>query len=199
MVITNAYLIYKNEDLREKALTEGVHKLIDFPGPIVTDSGSFQLSEYGDVQVSNREIVEFQEKIGTDIGTSLDIPTPPSVKRERAERELEITLQRAEESLEVRDELMLNSVVQGSTYPDLRSMCAEKLGKMDFRFTPLGGSSPPHGIPTVTRTGGMVMSSVTHLPDQDPRPPNGCRHPMIFALAVAMGVNYLTQRLTIVC
>jgi len=189
VVITNAYLIYKNEDLREIALEEGVHKLIDFPGPVVTDSGSFQLSLYGDVQVSNQEIVEFQEKIGTDIGTSLDIPTPPSVKRERAERELEITLQRASEALEVRDELMLNSVVQGSTYPDLRSKCADALGEMDFQVHPIGAVVPLMESYRYKELVEVVMASVTHLPDSRPRHLMGAGHPMIFALAVAMGCD----------
>ena len=79
IVITNAYIIYKNEELREKAPKEGVHSLINFDGPVMTDSGSFQLSEYGDVDINNREVIEFQELIGSDIGTSLDIPTPPYV------------------------------------------------------------------------------------------------------------------------
>jgi 7-cyano-7-deazaguanine tRNA-ribosyltransferase len=107
IVITNAYLIYKNEDLRVEALEKGVHKLINYPGPIVTDSGSFQLSEYGDIDLSNRDIIQFQENIGTDIGTSLDIPTPPFVSRRRAEKEVEITIERAKEALEIRDKLML--------------------------------------------------------------------------------------------
>jgi len=80
IVITNSYIIYKNEELKKAALEEGIHSLINFDGPIVTDSGSFQLSVYGDIDVTNKEIIEFQEKIGTDIGTSLDIPTPPYVK-----------------------------------------------------------------------------------------------------------------------
>ncbi len=189
VVITNAYLIYKNEDLREIALKEGVHKLIDFPGPIITDSGSFQLSVYGDVQVSNQEIIEFQEKIGTDIGTSLDIPTPPSVKRERAETELEITLQRAIESLEVRDELMLNSVVQGSTFPDLRSRCADTLGEMDFQVHPIGAVVPLMESYRYKELVEVVMASVSHLPDSRPRHLMGAGHPMIFALAVAMGCD----------
>jgi len=121
VVITNAYLIYKNEDLRLEALENGVHELINYPGPIVTDSGSFQLSEYGDLDIYTRDIIEFQEKIGTDIGTSLDIPTPPFVNKTRALKEMEITIRRAKEALEIRDKLMLNSVVQGSTYPDLRA------------------------------------------------------------------------------
>lgn len=189
VVITNAYLIYKNEDLKEIALEKGVHELIDFSGPIITDSGSFQLSVYGDVQVSNQEIIEFQEKIGTDIGTSLDIPTPPSVKRERAERDLEITLQRAIESLEVRDELMLNSVVQGSTFPDLRSKCADALGEMDFQVHPIGAVVPLMESYRYKELVEVVMASVSHLPDSRPRHLMGAGHPMIFALAVAMGCD----------
>lgn len=77
IVITNAYLVYKDEELKEKALSEGIHKLINFDGPVMTDSGSFQLSVYGDVDISNKEVIEFQEAIKTDIGTSLDIPTAP--------------------------------------------------------------------------------------------------------------------------
>jgi 7-cyano-7-deazaguanine tRNA-ribosyltransferase len=189
VVITNAYLIYKNEDLREIALKEGVHKLINFDGPIVTDSGSFQLSLYGDVQVTNKEIVEFQENIKTDIGTSLDIPTPPSVKKERAERELEVTLQRARESLEVRSDLMLNSVVQGSTFPDLRSKCADELSKMDFEVHPIGAVVPLMESYRYKELVEVVMASVSHLPDSRPRHLMGAGHPMIFALAVAMGCD----------
>ncbi|MCC7564054.1 MAG: tRNA guanosine(15) transglycosylase TgtA [Methanobacterium sp.] len=189
LVITNAYLIYKNEDLREIAINEGVHELINFDGPIMTDSGSFQLSEYGDVQITNKEIVKFQEKIGTDIGTSLDIPTPPSVKKERAEKELAITLERAIEALEVRQELMLNSVVQGSTYPDLRSECAEILGKMDFQVHPIGAVVPLMESYRYKELVEVVMASVSHLPDSRPRHLMGAGHPMVFALAVAMGCD----------
>ena len=189
VVITNAYLIYKNKELRKIAEKEGVHKLINFSGPIVTDSGSFQLSLYGDVEVTNQEIVQFQEKIGTDIGTSLDIPTPPSVKKERAKRELEVTLQRAEEALEVREELMLNSVVQGSTYPDLRSKCADILGKMDFQVHPIGAVVPLMESYRYEELVEVVMASVSHLPDDRPRHLMGAGHPMIFALAVAMGCD----------
>jgi 7-cyano-7-deazaguanine tRNA-ribosyltransferase len=189
VVITNAYIMYKNEELRAKVLEEGVHKLIDFPGPIVTDSGSFQLSEYGDIDVSNREIIEFQELIGTDIGTSLDIPTPPFVKRERAEKELEITIERAREALEVRDDLMLNSVVQGSTFHDLRSRCAETIGAMGCDVYPIGAVVPLMESYRYTELVDVVMASVKNLPDSKPRHLMGAGHPMVFALAVAMGCD----------
>jgi len=47
MLITNSYIIWKNPDLREKALKDGVHSLIDFDGAIMTDSGTFQSYVYG--------------------------------------------------------------------------------------------------------------------------------------------------------
>ena len=90
----------KNEKLKEKALKDGVHELINFPRTIETDSGSFQLSVYGDIDINNEEVIEFQEAIGTDIGTSLDIPTAPYVKREEAEEDLQITIERAKEAAE---------------------------------------------------------------------------------------------------
>jgi 7-cyano-7-deazaguanine tRNA-ribosyltransferase len=189
IVITNAYIMYKNEDLRAKVLEEGVHELIDFPGPIVTDSGSFQLSEYGDIDVNNQEIIEFQALIGTDIGTSLDIPTPPFVKRERAEKELKITIERAIEALEVRGDLMLNSVVQGSTFGDLRSQCAETIGAMGFDVYPIGAVVPLMESYRYSELVDVVMASVKNLPDSKPRHLMGAGHPMVFALAVSMGCD----------
>ena len=189
IVITNAYIIYKNKDLRIKALENGVHNLINFSGPIVTDSGSFQLSEYGDIDVSNQDIIEFQEKIGADIGTSLDIPTPPFVKRGRAEKELEITIKRARESLNVRKDMMLNSVVQGSTYIDLRAKCAQTIGGMDFEVHPIGAVVPLMESYQYSTLLDVIMSSVDNLPDSRPRHLMGAGHPMIFAFTVALGCD----------
>lgn len=189
MVITNAYIIYKNEELKDKALKEGVHSLINFDGPIVTDSGSFQLSEYGDIDVDNRQIIQFQEQIGTDIGTSLDIPTPPYVKRERAEKELEITLKRAKEAVNIRENLMLNSVVQGSTFPDLRAKCAEIIGEMDFEVYPIGAVVPLLENYRYMDVLDIVMASVQNLPPSRPRHLMGAGHPMVFAFAVAIGCD----------
>ena len=142
IVITNAYLIYKDEDLKKEAVEKGLHELIHFDGPIMTDSGSFQLSVYGDVEITNKEVIEFQELIKTDIGTSLDIPTAPFVDREKAESDLEITLERAREAVDYKKsqdmEMLLNSVVQGSTFLDLRRKCASELSKLDADLYPIG-------------------------------------------------------------
>ncbi len=72
ILITNSYIIYKNPILKKQALEQGVHKLIDFSGTIMTDSGTFQNYIYGDVKLDPLEIVRFQRDIGSDIGTILD-------------------------------------------------------------------------------------------------------------------------------
>ena len=193
IVITNAYLIYKDEDLKQEAIDKGLHELINFDGPIMTDSGSFQLSVYGDVDITNKEVIEFQELIKTDIGTSLDIPTAPFVTREKAEEDLEITLQRAREAIDYRNsqnmEMKLNSVVQGSTFPDLRRYCADELTKLDADLYPIGAVVPLMESYHYKDLVDVVMNSVAHLPDNKPRHLMGAGHPMIFALAAAMGCD----------
>jgi len=84
MLITNAYIIYRKADLREEAVKNGIHSLLRCEMPIMTDSGSYQLYEYKDVEVGNREILEFQQSICSDICVPLDIPTPPYAKIESA-------------------------------------------------------------------------------------------------------------------
>lgn len=193
IVITNAYLIYKDQKLTEKALNEGLHKLINFPGPVMTDSGSFQLSVYGDIDITNTEVIDFQEKIGTDIGTSLDIPTAPYVDKEKAQEDMEITIQRAKEAIDYRNandmKMKLNSVVQGSTFPDLRSECADRLTEFDADLYPIGAVVPLMEGYDYKSLVDVVMASVSHLPDSKPRHLMGAGHPMVFALCVAMGCD----------
>ena len=193
IVITNAYLIYKDNELKKKAVEEGLHKLINFDGPIMTDSGSFQLSVYGDVEITNKEVIEFQELIKTDIGTSLDIPTAPFVDRDKAESDMEITLERAREAIEYKKEqnmeMLLNSVVQGSTFLDLRRKCARELSKLDADLYPIGAVVPLMESYHYKDLVDVVMNSMKELSDTVPRHLMGAGHPMIFALCVAMGCD----------
>lgn len=193
IVITNGYLIYKDSVLKEKALEEGIHSLINFDGPVMTDSGSFQLSVYGDIEITNEEVLDFQEAIGTDIGTSLDIPTAPYVTKEKAEEDLKITLERAREAVKFKKnkdyKMLVNSVVQGSTFTDLREYCACELQKLNGDLYPIGAVVPLMEMYNYDDLVDVVMSSITNLPDNVPRHLMGAGHPMIFALCVAMGCD----------
>ena len=58
-IITNAYIFATSDRFRGPALDRGLHALLGFDGVIMTDSGAFQQSVYGDVEITNRETLEF--------------------------------------------------------------------------------------------------------------------------------------------
>ncbi|MBI4344044.1 MAG: tRNA guanosine(15) transglycosylase TgtA [Euryarchaeota archaeon] len=188
-VITNSYLIHRDEGLREKALKGGVHRLLDYDGLVMTDSGSYQLYEYGRVEIGAREIVEFQDAIGTDIGVILDIPTPPDVTRERALAELEETLSRAQESVGVERRCLLAGTVQGSTHPDLREESARRMGSLGFDLHPIGGVVPLMEAYRFRDLADVILRSKLRLPPERPVHLFGCGHPMIFSFAAALGCD----------
>lgn len=190
MLITNSYIILRKDNLREKALKDGLHSLLDYDGPIMTDSGSFQLSVYGDIDVTNEQIIEFQKTIGSDIGVPLDIPTPPDVSRNRAESELKTTLERLKEARGmVNDEMLLAGPVQGSTYPDLRQKCAEDLREHKFDVYPIGAVVPLMESYRYADLVDVIVSSKKGLDPTVPVHLFGAGHPMMFALAVALGCD----------
>ena len=94
------------------AQSEGVHALLDFPGVIMTDSGTFQSYVYGDVEVGMEEIVAFQRSIGVDIAMMLDVFSP-DMKATEVEDAVRQTDARAAQSLEAAQDTMLNGPVQG--------------------------------------------------------------------------------------
>jgi 7-cyano-7-deazaguanine tRNA-ribosyltransferase len=188
-IITNSYIIKKDEFLRDEALKDGVHKMLGFDGLVMTDSGSYQLYEYGSVEVGPAEIVEFQKEIGSDIGVILDIPTPPDAGLERAESDVDETLKRAKESIPLKGDMLLCGTVQGSTYPELRERAAKGMGGLDFDIHAIGGVVPLMADYRFRDLVDVVMSAKKHLPAGRPVHLFGCGHPMIFALASAMGCD----------
>jgi 7-cyano-7-deazaguanine tRNA-ribosyltransferase len=189
IIITNSYIIYRKPNLSERALSEGLHSLLDFDGPIMTDSGSYQLSVYGEVEVDNSQIVRFQQEIGSDIGVPLDIPTPPDVSWERAESELGITLQREKEALRLKKDMLLAAPVQGSTYPELRERAGRELSSADFDLYPLGAVVPLMESYRYADLVDVIVASKKGLSPAAPVHLFGAGHPMMFALAVALGCD----------
>ena len=189
MLITNSYIIYKSERWHDKALKDGLHAMLDFDGPIMTDSGAFQLSVYGSVEVTNESIISFERDIGTDIGVPLDIPTPPDVPFERARKELDITLERLAAAREYSGKMMLAGPVQGSTYPDLREEAARRVYAMDFDIYPLGAVVPLMEAYRYRDLVDAVVRSKMGLGPAAPVHLFGAGHPMMLALAVSLGCD----------
>ncbi len=189
MVITNSYIINQDPDLREGAIEQGLHHLLGFPGPIMTDSGAFQLSVYGDIDVLPLEILDFQFAIKSDISVPLDIPTPPDVSRERAESELNITEERLREAAGLKRDALLAGPVQGSTYPDLRERAGRFARELGFDLYPIGGVVPLMEAYRFRDLVDVVVSAKKGLGSGVPVHLFGAGHPMIFALAAAMGCD----------
>ena len=63
ILITNSYIISRNQELKEKALSKGVHALLDTDLPVMTDSGSYQMFSQGGVEAENKKIVRFQKRM----------------------------------------------------------------------------------------------------------------------------------------
>ncbi|MFB6108522.1 MAG: tRNA guanosine(15) transglycosylase TgtA [Haloplanus sp.] len=190
ILITNSYIVRGTDDLRERALAEGLHDLLDFSGAIVTDSGSFQLAEYGDIDVTTREILEFQRDVGSDVATPVDIPTPPDADRDRAEADLRTTEQALADAEAVdTGEMLVNAPVQGSTYPDLRERAARHADGTDLDVFPVGAVVPLMNEYRYADVVEVVAAAKRGLGTDAPVHLFGAGHPMMFALAVALGCD----------
>ena len=187
VILSNTYHLHirPGEDIVAKA--GGLHKFMNYPGPILTDSGGFQVFSLADNRKINEEGVMFkshlsgdkmffspevaidiQEKLGADIIMSFDECIPYPVTHEYAKKSVERTLRWAKRGKDAhkREDQALFGSVQGSDYEDLRNYCAEELTKMDFPGYSIGGTSIGEPKESFSK---MVEYSVKYLPFDKPR------------------------------
>jgi len=191
-IITNSYIIYSSQRLRDQAREEGLHNMLNFDRTIMTDSGSFQLSVYGDIDVENVEILQFQKEIGSDICVPLDIPTKPDEKYEEAAKDVTITINRLSEMARIKDEFKDNILVapiQGSTYRDLRRKNAIEAGRLDFGLYAIGAIVPLLEEYRYDDIVDAVIAAKLNIPSNKPVHLFGAGHPMGFAMSVLMGCD----------
>ncbi len=188
-LITNSYIIRNDPVLRERALEGKLHDLLDFPGVIMTDSGTFQSHMYGEVDLKNSDIINFQKDIGTDIGTVLDIFTEPEWSKEQTAAAVDVTLERTREAASLKGDMMLAGVVQGSVYPDLREHCAREMGSMGVDVHPIGGVVPLMEQYRFADLVDVIIASKKGLNPSRPVHLFGAGHPMVFSLAVLLGCD----------
>ena len=98
LVITNAYITRKNYG--SEAERKGIHKIIDFDKAIMTDSGGYQVLEYGDVDVLPPDMANFEKKILTDFAIPLDKPTGFGLPKKKAQAFVNHTLNVSKETLQ---------------------------------------------------------------------------------------------------
>jgi len=189
MLMTNSYIIRSTPELRERAEEHGLHRLLGFDGPIMTDSGTFQNHVYGDVEVDHRDIVRYQAAIGSDIGTTLDIFSEPDFTREQAEKAISETVRRAADSVPLKHDMLLAGTVQGGVHEDLREMCARELSVLDLDVHPIGGVVPLLETYRFSDVARVVIAAKKGLNPARPVHLFGAGHPMVFPMAVLLGCD----------
>jgi len=189
IIITNAYLIKKN--FEKPALEKGVHKLLNFPRAIMTDSGAYQILIYGEVKTTPEEIARFQEQIGTDIAVILDVPTGWQTDRHHAEWTVRETLRRAALTLKLRARNDIHWVgpIQGGNHLDLVAFSAQEISKLPFSIYALGSPTQVMERYHFDVLVDMIATAKMNLPPEKPFHLFGAGHPFMFALAIALGCD----------
>ena len=188
-VITNAYLTYKR--FGGRAVEAGIHGILGFNGVVMTDSGAYQILEYGYIDLSQETIIEYQKAIGSDIGVILDTPTG-DVDRDNARMTVLETLKRAREAIGYIEGSRTLWVlpIQGGRHLDLVEYSSIKAAEMP------GYSIYGIGSPTVylekyryNTVLDIIYTAKRNLPGGKPIHLFGAGHPLIIPYAVALGVD----------
>jgi len=188
-LITNAFIL--KQCFGQEVSQKGLHKFLNFGGPIMTDSGAYQILVYGDVHTNPEEIVEYQEQIDTDIATILDIPTSWHVKKEDAQKTVEETLNRARQFFQIktRDDILWVGPIQGGRYLDLVAQSARKMAKLHYEIHALGSPTEVMERYRFDVLVEMILTAKMNLPIDRPLHLFGAGHPFMFSLAVALGCD----------
>lgn len=188
LVITNAYIAKKSKYVDE-IKKKGLHKYFKWDGPIYTDSGTYQMYSKGKVNITPKETLEFQKKIGSDIITPLDLFTVPQESRINAKRNLEETLTRIKEAREIVNTEQLVGPVQGGSHLELRKHASLEVSKLSTDVHAIGGIVPLMIQYRFRELLNTILTSKMKLSPNKPVHAFGCGHPMLFSLLVAVGID----------
>ena len=207
VVLANTYHLHLRPGEKTVAKAGGLHKFMNYHGPILTDSGGFQVFSLASRRKITEEGVEFhneidggreffspevaiqiEEDLGADIIMSFDECIPYPSTREYVEKSTERTLRWAKRGLEAhkREDQALFGIVQGGAYRDLREHCARKLAEMDFPGYSIGGTSIGEPKEVCFQ---MVEDAIRYLPKDKPRYLMGVGSIDYILEGIAMGVD----------
>ncbi len=187
IILANTYHLWlrPGPDILIKA--GGIHKFMNYDGPVLTDSGGFQVFSLAESRQIKEEGVTFkshldgsrmfmapedsihiQEAIGSDIAMSFDECIPYPSDYDYVKDSVERTLRWAKrgQDAHTRKDQALFGIVQGSRFEDLRKYCAEELAKMDFDGYSIGGTSVGEDKQTHYK---MLDYTLPYLPTDKPR------------------------------
>jgi queuine tRNA-ribosyltransferase len=187
IILANTYHLYLRPGHDRIARLGGLHRFMAWDGPILTDSGGFQVVSLGDLRVVDEDGVTFrshldgsvhrftpelavgvQEALGSDIAVAFDQPVFPSSSRAVVADATERTHRWAERSLaaHTRPDQAMFGIVQGGLEADLRAGSTRFIAGLPFDGICIGGLA---GDETPTQREAALDVAIAQL-DGDPRP-----------------------------
>ena len=210
IILANTYHLMLRPGAERIARLGGLHRFMGWDGPILTDSGGYQvmslaklrrISESGvifqshidgaSVELTPARAIEVQCLLGADIQMVLDECTPFPATHEVAEASMQLSLRWAERSKEAFRGMAapgqaLFGIVQGSVYPDLREQSAAELIRLGFDGYAIGGLAVGEGQAAMLET---LDATTPKLPEDRPRYLMGVGTPLDILCAIARGVD----------
>jgi queuine tRNA-ribosyltransferase len=207
MILANTYHLHlqPGEDIVQQA--GGLHRFMNWSGPILTDSGGFQVFSLSELRSISDQGVTFrspkdgqfiemppeksiaiQNALGADVIMAFDECPPYPASREAVIEATERTYRWLKRCIQAhqRPDQALFGIVQGGVYPDLRQRAALELAQLDLPGYAIGGVSvgePAHLIEPI------VQATAPLLPAQKPRYLMGVGTYREIAQAIAAGVD----------
>jgi queuine tRNA-ribosyltransferase len=208
VILANTYHLMLRPGEQVVADLGGLHRFMGWAGPILTDSGGFQVFSLSDinritdekvtfkshvdgsvVELTPRRSIEVQNGLGADIIMAFDECPPAAAPAEYHRTAVERTLRWAAQCLEAHqrpNDQSLFGIVQGGTDPALREHCARKIVEMKFGGFAIGGLAVGEGFEAMRGVLGLVTPV---LPSDKPRYLMGVGFPRDIVAAVGSGVD----------
>jgi queuine tRNA-ribosyltransferase len=209
IILGNTYHLMLRPGAERVKRLGGLHKFSTWQGPILTDSGGFQVWSLSKLRKMTEQGVTFQSHIdgskheltpersieiqadllGADISMQLDECTNFPCPEDEARASMEMSLrwgQRSKDAFGSRDKQALFGIVQGSVFPELRRASAEGLREIGFDGYAIGGLAVGEGIERMCE---VIEFTEPYLPIERPRYLMGVGKPIDLVESVARGVD----------
>ena len=208
IILANTYHLMLRPGEKVVAELGDLHRFMGWPGPILTDSGGFQVFSLADINRISDEGVTFkshidgaivelnparsmqvQNDLGADIIMAFDECPDPNKPREYQVQAVERTVRWAQQCLQAHQrpaDQSLFAIVQGGTDQELRERCARELIAMDFPGYAVGGCAVGEGFEAMKRVLGYTTPL---LPSDKPRYLMGVGFPRDIVAGVASGID----------
>ena len=209
IILGNTYHLMLRPTAERIARLGGLHKFMGWTGPILTDSGGFQVMSLSKISKVKEEAVTFQSHIdgsrhvlspersieiqadllGSDIVMQLDECVAWPAEQARAAEAVRLSARwgaRCKAAFGTRDTQALFGIQQGSTFPDLRRESSERLTEIGFDGYALGGLAVGEGHQAMCE---VLDYAPGLLPADRPRYLMGVGKPIDLVEAVARGVD----------